>query len=959
MRRKEFVIFFLLFFSVSIFGEGLKIKGKVTDKNGEALLGANVMIMDLSIGAATDLDGNYIFDVPSANVNGQEVKLSASYIGFKQNTTTIVLRGNTLEVNFVLEEDVFKSEEIVVTGIASITSKAIADVAVSRIDASDLTAKHLYQGVNQLIAGKVAGVQMKQPSGTIGGGFRFFVRGGGGLNGNQQPVIYVDGVRINSSTVEAFSTGGQQMSVLANLNPNDIEKMEVLKGPAAAATYGTSGANGVIIITTKQGKISGKENFNVNYKFNYGFHEQSFKYDKDIYENADLIDDQFKDGPLREHTLGFSGGSSSLRYYTSFSRREEDGILDKNDMQRTSARFNLTALPSEKFQFKFNASYVDNVINTINNDNNLFSFLEQTMTYNPPWANADREAISMITNNTKNNQFIGSMGLNIKPIEKLEFNATVGVDQMDWTQEQIYPYGYKYNNDTTGSKGVFDFNNRLLTFDANMAYSYNLLEDLIVKSIIGLQATDRRYKSLIVEYKNFSSDQFPTIEAAADLERKEERLTHERTAGIFMDHQLNYKNTYMVSLALRKDYASSIGVDAPSIVYPKASGAVRLDKITSLPSFVNMLKFRIAYGENGILPGSRDGIPTMWRGKTGPNGGYVELSSIGNKNIKPERLKEFETGLDFELFNKVSVEFTYYYQTAENSIVEKNNSVSSGIGDFSSPYNLGSVKNYGFETSIQYSPLRTQEYSLNFNLIINYQNNEVTDLGGTSDIYDPWRVNVIKPGFAKHEFFIKPVLGAQFDENGRWTGNAILGDNEESLGNPIPKHTGSLSINFTFLKDFNFNALLEWGVGHKIYNFTKSYLAIDGGSVEFNKFYPQFVELDNAKDYSNPLYKELAEKLVKMDYRYNGNFIEDADFLAVREISLSYNATDMFNKFSTDNLFKSFVVGISTRNPFRWSKYTFGDYEANAEGSRGLTRGMDFFTLQTPRTFNFWISLGV
>ncbi len=960
MRRVIQALLFLVLIPCFILGQGkFKVSGKVTDAAGEPLIGASVMIRALNTGNASDFDGNYSFEIPNEYAKNQRVELTASMVNYKKKTFTVILNGSDIKQDFILEEDVFQNEEIVVTGIASRTSKSVADVAVARIKAEELTAIQPYQAFSQLLSGKVAGVQMQQASGNVGGGFRFFVRGGGGLNGNQQPLIFMDGVKLSDRSVIGFAAGGQDMNVLANLNPNDIESIEFLKGPAAASTYGTSASNGVVVIKTKQGKLgpgtgSGSSMI-FNVRHSRGWNEQSYKYKDDIWVNADEINSLFNKGAIDETNLNISGGNSFVRYFASYLNRKEDGLFNNDAMNKNSVRANFTAYPSENLSLTVSTTYTDNVIKRGDGDNSLLSYLEQTLTYSPAYPDVSRAAIDAMRDINKNNQFIGSFQLSYKPIADFEINANLGVDQTDWAQEKSRPFGFKYISETVGRRALFNFNDRRISADINARYTYNIMEDLTATSIIGVQTVESKYKSTAVQYKGFVTSKLDDIGAASELVSKGETAAHTREAGIFTENQFNYMNTYMVSFALRKDYASSVGSEAPSILYPKVSGAVRIDKFDILPSFVNLFKFRFAYGENGQLPTATDPIAFLWGGATGAGGAVAVVNSIGNPSIEPERIKEFELGFDAELFNQFNIEFTYYNQTAENSIIRKVLSPSSGLGFFTSPFNIGAVKVNGFEAMLQYTPIKSPDYDLNLSLIWNYQDNEVTSLGGTADIYDGSNINVIKEGYAKHEFFLQPVNGARFDATtGKYLGPDV-GTTRISFGNPIPNNTGSFTLNFRFLKDFNLYAFSEWALGNEIYGGTTKYFHTDGGSTVYNALADKLA----SQTIGSAEYKETATKMAKMDYRYNSNFIYDGSYFILREVSLSYNATDLMKEFTSNSIFKNFMVGLSVRNVFISTKYEFGDPQINSTGGRGLSRGQDFYTLQTPRTYNFWIALGL
>ena len=240
------LIFYLVITSISLHAQST-ISGTVTDRSGNPLIGANVLVEGTAIGAATDIDGLF-----SINYNPEgEYTLVVSYFGYKDQLLTT---SDTQDLNFILQQDVFDMDKVVVTGIASEKSIGNTEVSVSRVDASELSETNSFSDMGQLLYGKVAGVDIRKASGNVGGGWRFDVRAGGGLNGSEQPVIYVDGIRIENAEYNSGFTGGQGFSTLADLNPEDIESIEVLKGPAGATSYGTNGSNGVVIITTKKGR---------------------------------------------------------------------------------------------------------------------------------------------------------------------------------------------------------------------------------------------------------------------------------------------------------------------------------------------------------------------------------------------------------------------------------------------------------------------------------------------------------------------------------------------------------------------------------------------------------------------------------------------------------------------------------------------------------------------------------
>jgi TonB-dependent starch-binding outer membrane protein SusC len=993
MRKTiPFLLFLLVIPSLILGQEVFKISGKVSDVNGEPLIGASVVISPLNTGAATDLDGKYTVDIPKVLAKGQTVSIAASFVNYKKKSFNLVLGGNNITQNFVLEEDVFQSEEMVVTGIASKTSKSVAEIAVGRVSAADLQQVNTYGTLSQLVSGKVAGVQLTTASGNVGSGWRFQVRGGGGLNGDGQPIIYVDGVRMDNQEVIGYAVGGQGISTLANLNTNDIDKIEFLKGPAAASMYGANGSNGVVLITTKTGKLTQQigSGIAVDYRFNYGYNEKVYTYDYENFETVqtwvadpttkalsrvDKINSQFKVGPIREHFISAAGGNNFMKYYSSMENRMEDGIMTGTSGNRSTVRLNLTAFPSDVVTLKLSTGFVKNKYLRPNNDNIIYGALGNTILSFRPFGYVKEEDINKFSDNHDISQFIGSLNMNYRPIENLDVNAGIGIDNSSWRQVRLFPYGVNFGGlITAGQKSIYERFNTQLTYDFNAGYNYQLFDMIHVRSVVGGQFFDRTNKSTNVIGESFTSDLITTLGAAGKISGYGEGFSHLRDGGIYTEHSLSYQDQYFLTLGIRKDYASSLGANAPSIIYPKASFAVRMDKYDFTPDFFKLLKLRAAYGESGVLPGLLDGIPLLYAAEAGGYGAGAVISVIGNPDIQPERVKEFEFGLDTELFDDISLEFTYYIQKATNSIVGKVNAPSTGLTASTQPFNVGAVDASGFEAMLQYSPLRSVDYELNLSLIWNYQTNKVKDLGGAQPIYSV--NNTIQVGMPKYEFYTYNSTGPTYDATGKYTASVRSTDRVD-LGNPVPNHTGSFTVNFKFLKNFHLYAFSEWAIGNKIFNNTQLFANRMGNGTEYNRMTAQLgltpIVAANASlglpssaptdvtplTPGTPEYNALAEKFAKLDWRYAGNYIEEADYLIIRELSLSYDFSDILSDFEITKYLKALSLGISVHNLARITKYSGSDVELNYTGARTIARGNDFLTLQTPRTVNFWVRIGL
>jgi TonB-dependent SusC/RagA subfamily outer membrane receptor len=942
-----------------------EVRGVVTDETtGEPMAGANVLIKGTTIGAATDANGRFVI----LNAPNAQFTLRVTFIGYKPFEKTFSPADDLSNLQIRLIEDVFQTEAIVVTGIANTRSKSRSEVTVARVSAKDLTDKNDYTSLDQLIASKMPGVQLRSSSGNVGSGFRFFVRSGGGLNGNEQPVIYVDGVRVDNAQLRPFFTGGQGLSTLADLSPDQIESIEVLKGPAAAASYGTNGSNGVVLIKTKRGNISptARGGLSVNYKLSVGTNTNSFEYDPADFVSANDANGVFRNGDIMQQSINISGGNNFIKYFTSYENRDETGIVPGNSQKRNNLRANIDVFPSDKFSFTVTAGFNNAESQIPQNDNNTRGWLGNTLLFARSYRFTDSLSIANLRNDSESNRFVGSFQASWTPIRDFEAKFSIGVDNSDLRWDETLRADLVYGGVTSGQRQIWTRNNKQTSVDLNARYNYTLGGSIQVTSIVGAQLFNRRNRTAFASAQNFSTPLIMEIGAGANFLDKGETKTHIRQAGVFTTHQLSYNDRYFMTLGLRNDFASSIGKNAPEIFYPQASFAVRLDQFQWFPRRFNLFKVRAAYGETGILPNFTDGVPLLWTAETGAYGAGAVLSAIGNAEITPERVREVEVGFDTELSN-YALEFTYYIQRARESIIDFRNPPSTGKIASAVPFNVGRIDGQGVEVLLQGTPLRFRNLEVNFSLNSAWQTNEVKDLGGAQPIFDGFDINVTKEGLRNHEFYYRQVVGALFNEDGTYAGPDLTED-RVPLGNPIPNYTGSFTLNFRLMRNFNVYVLTDWATGQRVYNNTKRFAVRFGNNPEYNRLRYQLGLRSSPPEGEENLtqfspgtaeYNAAAERIARLDGNVRSNFIEDADYLKLREISVNYNLRGLLRRWKATNLVKNLVIGVSGRNLWTTTKYSGPDPEVNFAGARSLSRGQDFLTLQHPRSYTMFLQVGI
>lgn len=540
------------------------------------------------------------------NVKPGKYVMTTRYIGYKKITQTIDLEINKpLDFAQELIPDVQGLESIVVTGVASRNAKGIAELGIGRIDAQILTDNNQYSDPLQMLIAKVPNLFMQFSNGNLATGVRINIRSSASLLGGQ-PTIFIDGVRstgVDYQNYEALQY--DEVSPLSTLAPNDIETIEILKGPAASALYGTSGQNGVVLITTKRGKVSpahfadtssnntnSEAAFNpnylrVNYRFTGGLQEPHRLYSPDYTLNAANVNRIFRIGQMAQHNVSVQGGiGSAVNFFATFTNRSEMGILPGSDLSQNSVRFNLDIEPIPGFLAKFSASLSKNFFNIpVQNENGgiFVGWIANTLGGDPYSGKRFFMTDSAYIANTQNNidvtHFLGSADISYAPLwlPGLRLRVLAATEEIK-SRAVLYnppdpnatPYG--------GYRFIKDFIPSRVNYDANISYNTDIMDGLNATFITGVQAYDNRFLFDYFAASNFRAPGIRSVQTANSsfVAELDERY---REAGVFARVETNYKQTLFMSAGLRNEYSSTLGVRAPSIFYPQASFALRLDKL--------------------------------------------------------------------------------------------------------------------------------------------------------------------------------------------------------------------------------------------------------------------------------------------------------------------------------------------------------------------------------------------
>ncbi len=951
-------------------------------------------------GAIALKDG--VFEIK--NVRTGDYVLTVRSIGYKNVVQSVTVSADqTLILEIAMAQDIQGMDAVVVTGVASRRQKSVAETAIGRIEAVAIAENVKFSDPAQMLIGKIPGVSIAPSSGAVGAGVRISVRSNAGLLGGQ-PVIFIDGARLLSvDYYKVFDL--DEISPLINIAADDIETIEVLKGPSSSCLYGTAGQNGIILITTKRGRKSSSiaaagdaaSELNFHYQYSTGWQEPSRLYTENMALSFESVNRIFRRAPLQQHYLHLDGRVGAMNYYASLDYRSEQGILPKNGMERISGRINLDIAAAKGLTAKISSAIIYNNTDaafTSDNSGLFYGWLRNTLPVNPTlnkrFSLVDSSAIAAIDNRFTIDQFLGSVELLYTPLflDGLRLRALVGAES---NRSRFLTYAPPNSDPLApgGSRSVRNSYARRFNLDLGAAYSREIVEGLTFNALIGAQAFDNSLGVDIASSGSFLTPLVQAIQSGSGVIATE-YVSNFREAGIFGRAEINFLQTYFLSFGIRNDFASTIGTKVPSILYPQVSGAVRLDKTGLLPSAINLMKVRAAYAESGRLPTLSQSSRTWtlyYGGGSSLTGAVINqlyLDNAGNSTIRPERVQELEVGVEIEVSNVVGGEFTYFIQNSRDAIIDVSTPPSVGLGNV--PQNIGGINGWGFESQVYGKIINTADYDLQISAIVNYADNKVLNIGKNEFIPfgKPITTNYILPGYRRGVFMDFMPLRPNFLQNGYydWQKGPTFDTVRTVLGSTVPLYNGSLSATFRFLHDFTLYIMADYGLGKSMVNLTRQENTLVGNDKRFNQL---LTALGLAKGQAadaglgipavsdvavlpnnSPQYRTAAEEFMRLDPRYGivANYLERADWVRLREVALRWNIRPalaaLFMGF--DSAVRELAIGISLRNVALWTNYSGIDTEYNSPGnvpSEAQAQSTDRWVLVQPRVIQFTLNIGL
>lgn len=964
------------------------LRGTVTDaSSGDPMPGVNIFLPDAEMGAATDAEGEYeITGIPEGTQS-----LRATFVGYQTYETTVEITADQVTtLDIAMSSSALELEEVVVSGLASSVKRSNLANSVSKIDADELAGNTSPATVDGALQGKVVGTNMVSSGGAPGGGVDIKLRGISTLGaGSSQPLIIVDGVYMNNdeletglSAVSAQADPNQDDGAnrLADLNPDEIESIEILKGPSAAAIYGARANAGVVIITTKRGsggdtQISYNQDVGYSSILNpigaaswsenkidlvYGAGSALAQSAKQMYnqavQNGTLRDYEElifgREGALVNTQISISGGDARTQFYVSGAFKDENGIIENTGFDRYSIRANLDHRLTENIDLSASSNYINTQTNRGWTGNGGVGSVVQAVAFTPPFAqllpdeNGDYpvnpffqmnplELIEYGVNDQDINRFMQSLSADITLYQagghNLNFNIDGGADFLNSTSVAYMPPFLQYQQTQANPGDVIHSSEKVLNLNLQAFLVYNTTvgteeEPWNLTTQVGYttyhndrQLQQIRGRGLVPGQQN--------VENASLQEVFNQYFVDVTDVGYVAQQEVNWDDKVIGTLGARLD-KSTLNADQDEFYFfPKASVALNLTNFEFWQTDrIEQLKLRAAYGETGGLPNFGVTFEALNSGIITGNLGTFRSTRTIDPNLEPETAEELELGVDIGLKGgRASFEATYYEKTVNDLILDQELPGSAGLQVVAT--NAADLRNRGVELSFNAIPFQSDKFT--WNSTLNWWKNdaEITNLqvpafttGGFGAALGTF---YIAEGFSP-----TTIVGTPFvPEEGRFT---VYGDSQ-------PDYQISWANTFGFLKNWEFNFFWHYAHGQKAINLRR-FLADAGGTT------PDWNEDSNGDGTPNGLDRPGSGA---------GRFIMDAGYLKLREISLYYTVPSTFLNDFTGNAVKGVRIGASGNNVLLFSDYTSYDPEVSEFGSSAIGTGVEVAAFPSARKLMF------
>lgn len=1025
-KWKIFSLAFVFQLCVTMAFGQVHISGKVTGPDGRGIPSISVQIRNTTSGTVTDANGNYSI---TANLKAGDYVVEFSGVGFKTSTQSLKVGSQTnFNMNSQMAEDVLNMDEVVVTGTSQGTTKRQLGNYVSTVKADELT-KGATGNVLAALQGKTAGAQIIQNSGDPAGGISVRLRGISSINSSSEPLYIVDGIIVNNSTTRVTNTSGNYdgqnfvgtigQNRLADINPADIERIEVLNGAAAAAIYGSRANAGVVQIFTKRGSsgapvISFSTNFTVSQlRKSVEVNQSPTKFGgptdgpgaqtQDILSPAlinttavtryDYNDYIFRTALGTDNTVSVSGGKDKTKYYLSGSYFYNQGIVKNTDFRRFSFRSNIDQVINDKLSFSLGLNYINSASDEKPDGNSFFSPLNAINiigNFHDLWtrdANGNIKAIGErqrvnpvsviedIKQRQETSRILANTSLKWKPFRNFSIDYTLGIDNYaQGGKTFIPPFAYPVNPGFYGGGATLDpaqngyassaTNNYFqINNEINATYNAKINDKLNSTTQVGYSLQYEKSSYTLLQGRGLAPFVETATGASTVLPGADSR-GELSVSGAYLQQMFKFRNHLFVTGAVRVDGSSVFGEDERNQVYVKGSGSYVLSDADywdglGVSKWWNLFKLRMAYGQSGNLTGigPYDRFNSYSSiGFLGRNS-FLSSSTLANTHVKPERQEEWEFGTDLGFMNnRIGVQFNYYIKKVNDLLINRVIAPTTGFSSLLD--NFGSLENKGFEVVLNLGVVKKKDFNWNLTTIYNHNKNKAVKIGQALTLLST-------NGGA-------PVAILEGQPIGIFYGTFFATDGN---GEQVKNSSGI--------------PLTERGVQNSPLSYT---IQRDGSGLPSGTVLRKVIG-DPNPDFTASLVNELYYKKLSMRLQFDavqGVDVFNADFrtrqgvgngkvaemeqrgqlprgyiLGIYGIEQWRVDDGSFVKLrelslsydfgKVKNIFSNLSVSLSGRNLISFDNYKGYDPEVNAGGQSTILRGIDFGAVPIPRTFSIGI----
>ncbi|MDQ4079123.1 MAG: SusC/RagA family TonB-linked outer membrane protein [Gemmatimonadota bacterium] len=994
----------LLLASAPAMAQTGRLSGTITDATTrQPVPDAQISVVGTSVGGATNLNGAYQID--NVPLGSQRVRVRR--IGFAVLDTTITIVADT-RLTVGLQPSAAILSQVVVTGTPQATERRALGNAVTQLDVATITEQSTMMNVTDLLQSKAPGVTVMPGSGTPGTAAEINIRGSSSFLGNK-PIVYIDGIRYNTNDIGNFvpsgagltSFSGQTTSALDIVSPNDIESIEIIKGPSAATLYGAEAAGGVIQIITKKG-TRGQQRLRWTAKVERGTNEWGVDHITNyttcdsikqaqastwpgcvgvprntIFTDQPMVRDPLalREGDLERYSLSVRGGGDRYGFYISGDYDLDEGVFHNSHNGRRSIRTNFSFTPNQQLDFTVNVGYVRNRLRLPLGDESFNGLLLSASRGKPGrvfsataaaegWGSLRPEIANRYNNQSKVDRVTIGSTFNYAPLSWLRNRLTLG---MDYTSNQAVILSEPLSADSPlGLHAERIPRTYVYTVDYAASAVRGLTNDLESTTSVGAQATANKIETLAATGSGLGSPDVTTI-GSAQTSSGSSTFSENNNVGFYFQQQLGWKNRLYVTGAVRADDNSSFGTNFDWIVYPKASMSWVLSEEPMLQNAISSakideLRFRAAWGQAGRAPAPYSAVQTYTvdrvtfaSGNATTTQSALRTLAFGNPDLKPERGDEFEVGLDVAgLDGKVGAEFTYYEKLMKDLIIAVATPPSQGFAS-SQNRNMGRSRNSGVELAIFGTPVRLTNFTWDARLNVATNKNKLLTLGPL-----PSGAPRLTESVSGQSYAVSQVHRIGYPLGGYWArfprrnadgspvivNGAVQFDTSVFVGRSQPSREIGFSTTFTLFKYFRIFGLLDYKGGHYLLNI-KEWNRCLGAN-------------DNCAFANNPRVRfpqTAADSLLNKELAYHRStlgwsaYLEKADFTKLRDLSLTIMVPE---RWAARAGAQSANVVLAGHNLTLWTDYTGLDPEVNNYSNRagGYARA-DVYAAPMTKRYSF------